>query len=138
VAYYNQFQNNLIQGLPNQWHCRAGSRYLYICEDGLVHYCSQQRGYPAIPLEEYTVEDLQRENRTPKPCAPYCTISCVHRVASIDHLREKPLDALNSFFPPNTEMPLLVQFLKWTFLSPQPGLQQRLLRKAAEKFFHVA
>jgi len=23
-----------------------GARYLYICEDGLVHYCSQQRGYP--------------------------------------------------------------------------------------------
>ncbi|MCI0446903.1 radical SAM protein [bacterium] len=138
VAYYNQFQNNLIHGLPNQWHCRAGSRYLYICEDGLVHYCSQQRGHPAIPLEEYTVEHLQRENRTVKSCAPYCTISCVHRVASIDHLREKPLEALNSFFPTNTEMPLLVQFLKWTFLSPDPGIQQRFLRKAAEKFFHVA
>jgi len=24
---------------------QAGSRYLYICEDGLVHYCSQQRGF---------------------------------------------------------------------------------------------
>ena len=33
-----------------KWRCRAGSRYLYICEDGLVHYCSQQRGYPAKPL----------------------------------------------------------------------------------------
>ena len=30
-------------------------RYLYVCEDGLVHYCSQQRGYPGIPLEEYTI-----------------------------------------------------------------------------------
>ena len=33
-------------GKPNEWRCRAGARYLYICEDGLVHYCSQQRGYP--------------------------------------------------------------------------------------------
>ena len=33
-------------GKPNDWRCRAGARYLYICEDGLVHYCSQQRGYP--------------------------------------------------------------------------------------------
>lgn len=140
VAYYNQFQRNLVSGRPNQWHCRAGSRYLYICEDGLVHYCSQQRGRPGIPLEEYTIEDLQRENATVKPCAPYCTISCVHRVASIDHLREKPFEAIDSFFPAQEGIPMppLVRFLKWTFLSPDPGLQQRLLRKAAQKFFGVA
>src|SRR5260221_5869828 len=39
------FQDNLADGKPNDWRCRAGARYLYICEDGLVHYCSQQRGY---------------------------------------------------------------------------------------------
>src|SRR5437763_1283638 len=50
----NWFQHNLARGIPNDWRCRAGARYLYICEDGLVHYCSQQRGYPAIPLEKYT------------------------------------------------------------------------------------
>ena len=46
----NQFQHNIAAGRENEWRCRAGSRYLYICEDGLVHYCSQQRGYPGIPL----------------------------------------------------------------------------------------
>ena len=45
------FQENLADGKPNTWRCRAGARYLYVCEDGLVHYCSQQRGYPAVPLE---------------------------------------------------------------------------------------
>src|SRR5437868_3122527 len=45
-SYYNHFQKNLIQGKSNDWSCRAGSRYLYICEDGLVHYCSQRRGAP--------------------------------------------------------------------------------------------
>src|SRR5215472_11431072 len=50
----NWFQNNIAHGKPNDWRCRAGARYLYICEDGLVHYCSQQRGYPGIPLERYT------------------------------------------------------------------------------------
>ena len=40
---------NLIDGRPNQWRCRAGARYLYICEDGLVHYCSQQRGLACDP-----------------------------------------------------------------------------------------
>ena len=62
----NYFQDHLADGKPNNWRCRAGARYLYICEDGLVHYCSQQRGYPAIPLEKYTVEDIRREYRTDK------------------------------------------------------------------------
>ena len=54
-ARFNFFQDAIAQGKPNDWRCRAGARYMYICEDGLVHYCSQQRGYPAKPLEKYTV-----------------------------------------------------------------------------------
>jgi hypothetical protein len=41
-----------VYGREYRWRCRAGSRYLYICEDGLVHYCLQQRGYPAKPPVE--------------------------------------------------------------------------------------
>ena len=82
-AYYNQFQKNLIQGKPNDWHCRAGSRYLYICEDGLVHYCCQQGGTPGVPLEQYNVQNLEHEFQTIKLCAPLCTISCVHQVSMI-------------------------------------------------------
>ncbi len=81
------FQDNIVEGRPNDWRCRAGGRYLYICEDGLVHYCSQQRGYPAKPLVEYTQADLRREFLTEKPCAPHCTISCVHQVAYLDQWR---------------------------------------------------
>jgi MoaA/NifB/PqqE/SkfB family radical SAM enzyme len=83
----NAFQDNIALGRPNQWRCRAGSRYLYICEDGLVHYCSQQRGYPGIPLERYTVSDLRREYYTEKGCAPHCTVSCVHQVSIFDSWR---------------------------------------------------
>jgi MoaA/NifB/PqqE/SkfB family radical SAM enzyme len=83
----NAFQDNIAQGRPNQWRCRAGSRYLYICEDGLVHYCSQQRGYPAIPLAQYTAQDLRREYLTEKSCAPHCTVSCVHQVSIFDSWR---------------------------------------------------
>jgi MoaA/NifB/PqqE/SkfB family radical SAM enzyme len=83
----NAFQDNIAQGRPNQWRCRAGARYLYICEDGLVHYCSQQRGYPAIPLEKYTIADLRREFYTEKSCAPHCTVSCVHQVSIFDAWR---------------------------------------------------
>jgi aldehyde:ferredoxin oxidoreductase len=60
---------------------------MYICEDGLVHYCSQQRGYPAKPLEQYTREDIRREYLTEKSCAPYCTVSCVHYVSYFDFFR---------------------------------------------------
>ncbi len=83
----NGFQDNIAQGRPNQWRCRAGARYLYICEDGLVHYCSQQRGYPAIPLEKYTVADIRREYLSEKSCAPHCTVSCVHQVSVFDSWR---------------------------------------------------
>jgi MoaA/NifB/PqqE/SkfB family radical SAM enzyme len=84
---FNHFQHNIAQGLPNQWRCRSGSRYLYVCEDGLVHYCSQQRGYPGIPLEQYSAEDRQREFFTRKACAPRCTVSCVQQVAMFDNWR---------------------------------------------------
>jgi len=83
----NSFQDNIALGRPNQWRCRAGARYLYICEDGLVHYCSQQRGYPAIPLEQYTIADIRREYLTEKGCAPHCTVSCVHQVSIFDSWR---------------------------------------------------
>ena len=94
---FNQFQHNIARGEPNQWRCRSGSRYLYICEDGLVHWCSQQRGYPGIPLERYTVADRRREFQTKKHCAPRCTISCAQQVAMIDNWRSpqtlKPLSS---------------------------------------------
>jgi MoaA/NifB/PqqE/SkfB family radical SAM enzyme len=84
---FNHFQDAIADGKPNTWRCRAGSRYLYICEDGLVHYCSQQRGYPATPLEHYTIDDVRREFITEKGCAPHCTVSCVHQISYIDHWR---------------------------------------------------
>jgi MoaA/NifB/PqqE/SkfB family radical SAM enzyme len=86
-AQFDKFQEAIVEGLPNDWRCRAGSRYLYICEDGLVHYCSQQRGHPGVPIAEYTREDVKREFRTAKSCAPNCTIGCVHRISHIDHWR---------------------------------------------------
>jgi len=86
-AQINYFQDNIAHGRENQWRCRAGARYLYICENGLVHYCSQQRGYPAKPLAEYTADDIRREYRTAKSCAPRCTVACVHQISYLDFWR---------------------------------------------------
>ncbi len=84
----NQFQDAIANGRPSDWRCRAGARYIYVCEDGLVHYCSQQRGYPGKPLDLYTVADIRREYLTAKGCAPYCTVSCVHQVGYMDFWRD--------------------------------------------------
>jgi MoaA/NifB/PqqE/SkfB family radical SAM enzyme len=85
---FNDFQHNVARGREHNWRCRSGSRYLYICEDGLVHWCSQQRGYPGIPLTQYTPEMRHREYATKKFCAPRCTVSCVQQVAKLDNWRD--------------------------------------------------
>ena len=132
-ANYNRFQKNLANGQPNEWQCRAGARYLYICEDGLVHWCSQQRGHPGIPLERYTADDLRAQYHRVKSCAPLCTVGCVHRVAQVDDLREDPQRTLAQWFaapvlgqPPRIPVP--VRILLWVFVT-SPG--RDLFRRAA-------
>ena len=121
-AHLDAFQTNLMKGLPNDWHCRAGGRFLYICEDGLVHYCSQQRGHPGIPLEQYQREDIARESAVRKECAPFCTISCVHQTAMLDSFRENPRQTLAGIVErrqqrdSNWQPPVSVRVLEWTFM----------------------
>ena len=131
---HNRFQKNLAAGRPNTWHCGAGARYLYVCEDGLVHWCSQQRGRPGIPLERYTAADLERQHGVVKTCAPYCTIGCVHRVAQLDELRADPVRTLTAWFAPDgggqhRGMPAGVRLLLWMFVTG-PG-RDRFRRAAA-------
>ena len=104
---FDHFQEAIAAGKPNDWRCRAGSRYLYICEDGLVHYCSQQRGYPGVPLAGYTTEDVKREFLTAKSCAPNCTIGCVHKISYIDHWRAPQIRTVSPGAH-GAEAPLLV------------------------------
>src|SRR5262245_59936573 len=135
-ATYNRFQKNLAGGRPNDWHCGAGCRYLYVCEDGLVHWCSQQRGYPGIPLERYGEEDLRREFRQVKSCAPLCTVGCVHRVAQVDELREDPQAALVRWFPAasgdRAARPPGIRILTWAFVTSS---RRDLFRGAAMRIF---
>jgi MoaA/NifB/PqqE/SkfB family radical SAM enzyme len=85
---FNDFQHSVVRGKEHKWRCRSGSRYLYVCEDGLVHWCSQQRGYPGIPLSQYTPEMRHREYLTDKFCGPRCTVSCVQQVGVLDNWRD--------------------------------------------------
>jgi MoaA/NifB/PqqE/SkfB family radical SAM enzyme len=134
-SHFDSFQDNVTRGLPNAWHCRAGGRFLYICEDGLVHYCSQQRGKPGIALAEYTRADIVRESARPKGCAPFCTISCVHQTAMMDDLRERPHETLSGILDrrkqrdPNWQPPASVRLLDWMFLR-DPRRREMLGRAA--------
>jgi len=131
-AHYDRFQENLVRGLPNEWHCHAGARFLYICEDGLVHWCSQQRGHPGIPLADYTHEDIERQYAIVKECAPFCGISCVQQTAMLDQIRENPRRMLQQLIErrratdPNFRAPLLLRFIAWAFLdNPRAGALQK-------------
>lgn len=138
-ASYSRFQKNLAAGLANDWHCGAGARYLYICEDGLVHWCSQQRGYPGIPLERYSEADLEREHATVKPCAPFCTIGCVHRVAQLDELRDDPVRTLTAWFAADAGSdapgpPVAIRLLLWMLVT---GPTRDLFRRAAGRLLNA-
>ena len=68
---------------------------LYVCEEGLVHHCSQRRQRRAC-RSSYTIDDIRREFVTPKWCAPYCTVGCVHRVSTMDFWRSPQELAVSS------------------------------------------
>jgi MoaA/NifB/PqqE/SkfB family radical SAM enzyme len=139
-AQYDRFQRNTARGLPNDWHCRAGGRFLYICENGLVHYCSQQRGHPGIPLEHYTRHHLKQEGARMKPCTPYCTISCVHQAAMLDAFREDPRGTLAGMIErrrqqnPAYRPPRVLKALTWAFLD---GRGRRILSRLALHFLRA-
>ncbi|MBO6937662.1 MAG: radical SAM protein [Deltaproteobacteria bacterium] len=69
------------------YKCRAGARYLYVDEFGVVAYCSQRRNEPNIPLLEYGKAELKRAFEMPKGCEASCTIACVRRASSLDEWR---------------------------------------------------
>jgi len=134
-ATYNRFQRNLALGKPNDWQCHAGARYLYICEDGRVHWCSQQRGNPGTPLAEYGEAELREQYHRVKACAPFCTVGCVHRVAEIDELRENPQEALSRWFAVRDGLqqpPLAVRLLTWAFVTSKG---RTVFRSAAATVF---
>ena len=128
---YNRFQETLAAGQPCDWHCPAGGRYLYVCEDGLVHYCSQQRGQPAIPLAAYGPDDLAREGAAVKSCAPFCTIGCVHRVAMVDELRRRPVETLHAWFGTAGSADALPRPVRLLLRLLVTGPEQRFVRSAA-------
>jgi MoaA/NifB/PqqE/SkfB family radical SAM enzyme len=71
--------------------CRAGSRYLYVDEHGIVRWCSQTRDLWGVPLAEYSLAELKRQFATQKDCSTGCTVGCVRNSSAPDRLRGQPL-----------------------------------------------
>jgi MoaA/NifB/PqqE/SkfB family radical SAM enzyme len=83
------WEDRMIAERDVPFRCRAGARYLYVDEHGMVAYCSQRRAEPGITLLEYTREHLREAFETPKGCEASCTIACVRRASALDEWREQ-------------------------------------------------
>jgi len=81
---------DMLQDGSSPFKCRAGGRYLYVDEFGMVNYCSQRRGEPGTDLLAYTGDDVEREFYTRKGCEAQCTIGCVRRASVFDEWRAQP------------------------------------------------
>lgn len=83
----DDYRERLIEGGAAGFRCRAGARYLYVDEDGLVHWCSQTRDLFGKDLLAYGREDLARQFDAVKPCASECTVGCARSASAYDAWR---------------------------------------------------
>ena len=81
------WERTLIENGDAVWKCRAGARYLYIDENGVVSYCSQRRGEPGIGILDYGRDEITRAFNAPKGCEARCTLACVRRASAFDGWR---------------------------------------------------
>lgn len=99
-AYYNikamigrhlyegsDYRHEIIETGEAPFKCRAGSRYLYVDEFGIVTWCSQTRDAFRKPLLEYTHADLQEQFYSYKGCQKACTLGCVRSASAYDNWR---------------------------------------------------
>jgi MoaA/NifB/PqqE/SkfB family radical SAM enzyme len=81
-----RYREQLLARGESPFRCRAGSRYLYIDQGGIVHWCAQTAGRFGIALDVYSEEDLRRQFYTWKPCSSRCTIGCARSCSVVDRL----------------------------------------------------
>lgn len=83
----SDYRDRIIRTGVAPFKCRAGSRYLYVDEDGIVSWCSQTRDAFRKPILEYTPADLKEQFYTYKSCQDRCTLGCVRSSSSYDNWR---------------------------------------------------
>lgn len=81
------YRHRIITTGTAPFKCRAGSRYLYVDEHGIVVWCSQTRTAFRKPLADYTYADLKQQFYTYKSCHARCTLGCVRSSSAFDQWR---------------------------------------------------
>lgn len=86
---FTDYRDAMIKDGSAPFKCRAGSRYLYVDEDGQVSWCSQTRHVFKKDLLDYQYKDLKREFHSYKSCQDKCTLGCVRAASSVDGWRKQ-------------------------------------------------
>ena len=81
------YRMQLVETGRAPFKCRAGARYLYIDEEGMVRWCSQTREDWGKALADYTTEDLREQFYLNKSCNEQCTIGCVRTCSAHEQWR---------------------------------------------------
>ncbi len=107
----HDYRERLIQTGEAAFRCRAGARYLYIDEMGMVRWCAQTRSGFGKILLDYSLDDLRQQFYSWKSCSTKCSVGCVRTASAFDEWRsQKPTrqplqilsrDARTSAFPPH-------------------------------------
>lgn len=85
----SDYRDRIIRTGTAPFKCRAGSRYLYVDEHGIVTWCSQTRDAFRKDLMDYTFEDLKEQFYTYKSCHDKCTLGCVRSASAYDNWRRQ-------------------------------------------------
>lgn len=85
------YRSRILKEGAAPFKCRAGSRYLYVDEFGVAHWCSQTRDLFGIPLEQYDFKELEQQFNTRKDCNAQCTLGCARTNSAPDEWRPQPL-----------------------------------------------
>jgi MoaA/NifB/PqqE/SkfB family radical SAM enzyme len=83
------YRERLIQNGEAPFRCRAGARYLYIDEFGMVRWCAQTRMAFGKSLSAYAVEDLRQHFYSEKACSDQCCVGCVRTASALDQWRSQ-------------------------------------------------
>lgn len=89
------YGRRLLSGERPDWTCQAGSRFLYVDEDGMVELCSGQRGRIQKPITEFRRADLDANRNVRKGCERGCSILCAYRDSLLD---DDPAELFGAMF----------------------------------------
>jgi 1-acyl-sn-glycerol-3-phosphate acyltransferase len=85
----HDYRDRLIETGEAPFRCRAGARYLYVDEAGMVRWCAQTRTGFGKDLMDYTLDDLREQFYKEKSCSTKCSVGCVRTASAYDEWRSQ-------------------------------------------------